>query len=332
MLKWKIQVLSVLAVLVIAAVAGGYFLILARPHPSDPLDSTISFADLEAFAAAHKIAATSDKIADDYEKHYFAGDSTPVNIYISQFGVSAEQTAADSQERPEVYDLIVSRVDELVATEPAIRRAYDKLEKRYPEAVFAPVHLVFGSFQARGLIRPFGILIGAEFFVGGDNTEHYDGSINSGGLVVPPDLLPSQLIHEMAHIQQARKSPFAYMSAGNVLNWVIYEGAADFIATTITGAHTNEAAHAYLASNEAALWCAFYHSRDESRRSHWIDAVVFGRPPGGIAAAFGYRIAEAYFLGNQDDGDAFTDLIELADYEHIYEKSGFSARLALECG
>lgn len=326
-----LRIFSGLAVLGIAVVVGGYFFIFARPHPSDPFDSQISFDDLEAFASAHEIATASDSMADAYEENYFASDSVPVKIYKSQFGISAEQTAADTHERPNVYDLIVSQTDDVIATEQDIRSAYEKLEERYPEAVFAPVHLLFGSFRARGLIRPFGILIGAEFFTGGDNAEDYEGWNNSSGLIVPPALLPSQVIHEMAHIQQARKSPIAYLSNGNVLNWAIYEGSADFIASSITGAHTNEVAHAYLAAHEDDLWCAFYESRDESRQSHWIDADIFGRPPGGITGAFGYRIVEAYYAQIQDSERAFIDLIELADYEHVYEKSGFSARLANAC-
>jgi len=329
--RWILRVLSGLAVLSIAVVVGGYFFIFARPHPSDPLDSQISFDDLEAFSSAYEIASAADSMADAYEKNYFSTESDPVKIYMSQFGISAEQTAADSHERPKVYDLIVARTDDVISTEQDIRSAYAKLEERYPEAVFAPVHLLFGLFQARGLIRPFGILIGGEFFIGGDNAEDYEGWNNSGGLIVPPALLPSQVIHEVAHIQQARKSPIAYMSSGSVLNWAIYEGSADYIASSITGAHTNEIAHAYMASNENALWCAFYESRDESRQTHWIDADVFGRPPGGIAGAFGYRIVEAYYAQVQDNDKAFIDLIELADYEYVYEKSGFAARLANAC-
>jgi len=319
------------AVLAGVIVVGAYFFLLGRPHSTDPLESDISFDDLVAFASAHETAAANDYRADAYASNYFARGTAPVRTYMSQLGISAAQTAADARARPRVYDLIGSRTDDIVATEPDIRNAYIKFKERYPDAVFPPVHLLYGSFQARGLIRPFGILIGAEFFIAGDDAEDTAGWNNSSGLIVRPALLPSQLVHELAHIQQARRNPITHIGNGSVLNWAIYEGAADFVAAKISGAHTSKAAHAYLARNEDALWCAFYESTDESRRSHWLDADVFGRPPGGIAGAFGYQIAEAYYESSQDSDKALVELIELADYWYVYEMSGIESRLADRC-
>jgi hypothetical protein len=331
MRRWILRAISGAAALVFVLVVGGYYSILARSHPSDPLDSQIFFDDLEAFALAHEIATANNFAPEAYEDNYLSTKSPAVKAFVAQLEISAEQIAADARERPGVYDLIVKRANEIVAMEPDIRRAFANLEERYPDAMFPPVHLLYGSYRARGLIRPFGIMIGAEFFVGGDNTDDTEGWNNSSGLVVSPELLSSQLVHELAHIQQARKSPFAYLSNGNVLNWAIYEGAADFIAASITGEHTSEAAHVYLANNEDRLWCAFTAATDEDRRSHWIDASIFGRPPGGIAAAFGYRIAESYYQQHHDPEQAIVELIELSDYEDIYERSGIKARLAKSC-
>ena len=72
--------------------------------------------------------------------------------------------------------------------------------------MFPPIHFLYGSYRARGLIRPFGIMIGAEFFIDGDEAEDAEGWNNSNGLILPPNLLPSQLVHELTHIQQARNS------------------------------------------------------------------------------------------------------------------------------
>jgi hypothetical protein len=330
--RWLLSAMSGSAVLALVLAVGGYFSILARPHPSNPNDSQIFFDDLEAFVLAHEVAAGNSFAPEDYKENYLSRKSPAVKALVAQVGISAEQISADVLERPRVYDVIVNRANEIIAMEPDIRRAFAKLEELYPGAVFPPVYLSYGSYRARGLIRPFGIIIGAEFFVGGDEDEDTDDWNNSSGLIVLPELLSSQLVHELAHIQQARKSPFAYLSNGSVLNWAIYEGAADFIAASITGTHTSEAAHAYLASNEEKLWCAFGAAVDEDRRLHWIDSTVFGRPPGGIAAAFGYRIAESYYGQHQNPEKAIVDLIELADYEEIYERSGIKAQIARSCG
>jgi len=201
----------------------------------------------------------------------------------------------------------------------------------YPDAVFPPVYFAFSGYRARGLIRPYGIILGAEYFVAEAADTSIDGWYDGRGLVVAVELLPSQVIHELAHIQQARSNPFAFVSSGKVLNWVIFEGAADFVATLITGKHANPAAHAYLETSGDAIWCQFYASMDDSRRTYWLDSDVFGVPPGGFASAFGFKIAEAFYATHANKREALVELIELSDYNDIYMQSGFPSRLEGLC-
>ena len=327
--KWIVTGLLVLAAVVPAA---AYLILPVRFYPGDPADAKIIYDDIEAFAKAHELGRANDFAADIYAIHYFDRASDHVESLVRQLEISAGSTAAHAREYPATYDAIVSRLAAIKAVEPSVRDAYEKLEAAYPDAVYPPVYLAFSGFRARGLIRPYGIITGGEYFIGGTSDASSPGWFDGRKLIVQPELLPGQLIHELAHIQQARNSPLSFVDTGSVLNWTLFEGAADYVANTITGTHTNAASHAFLEAKGDPLWCAFYDSLDASRRTHWMDAAVFGAPPGGFAASFGYEIVAAYVENHPDKTKALVNLIELRDYQVIYENSGYRQRLETLCG
>ena len=327
--------LTWLAVSLVTVIAGtllaAYIIMPVRFYPRDPADATILFDDLDAFTKAHQAARNDNLSPDAYATHYFDKGSDAVDSLVWQVKISAQQTADDVHARPQAYDEIIKRFVNVQAAESAIRAAYEVLESTYPDAVYPPVYFAYSGFRARGLIRPYGIIIGGEYFVAGPNDRSIEGWPGARGWMVSADLLPSHLIHELAHIQHARKSPVAFLNSGSVLNWSIYEGAADFVAATLTGAHTNPAGHAFLEETGNALWCEFYRSMGASRRTYWMDSEVFGVPPGGFGASFGFEISAAYYARRKDKKQALIDLIELRDHRKIFESSGYSERLAELC-
>tara|TARA_R100001163_G_C5025396_1_gene167080 strand:+ start:495 stop:1088 length:594 start_codon:yes stop_codon:yes gene_type:complete len=196
--------------------------------------------------------------------------------------------------------------------------------------VYPPVSILYGAYQSRALIRPSQVLISGEYFIGGDDVNDLGNSNNLNGLMKRPSDLPGQVIHELAHIQQARRNPLAVVSTKSLLNWAIYEGSADFIAFTINGTSSNQAAHDYLARNESALWCEFSSSTELNSNSNWISQDLYGEPPRGLAGIFGFQIAKAFYNQSQNKDEAFSDLIEL-DYEQIYLESGIKTDLLNTC-
>ena len=174
-------------------------------------------------------------------------------------------------------------------------------------------------------------MISAEYFTGGNNTLDLADPFNQNGLMNRPTSLPDQVIHELVHIQQARKSPIAVITANTVLKWALYEGVANFITSLITGTHVNNAAHHYLANNESTLWCEFFGTTNTNRKSKWLDKNLFSNPPRGLAGAFGYHIAKAYYDQSEDKDQAFEILVELNDYDDVYEKSGVHSCLSSSC-
>ncbi len=331
MIKWTVRIVGVLATLTIVALVGGYFYFIARSHPADPSEAQISYDDLTTFISVHQEAQTNDDTAAVYAAEYFARDSRPVDTYVSMFGMSAERIAADAQDRPELYAHLVADIANVVATEPEIRAAYAEFKNRYPAAVFPPIYILYGNFQARALIRPYGILFSGEYFIGDDNVSDLTDPHSLNGLMNRPGNLASQVIHELAHIQQAQKHPLVPFFSGDLLRWAVTEGTADFVATLITGSHTNQAAHAFLVGNKDSKWCAFFEAVTSNRGREWLDQSVFAGHPHGIGPAFGYQIVRAYYESGDNKDAAFTALVELDDYRRIYEESGFSARLTTMC-
>jgi len=327
----KKRILSIsIALLVLAIVLpmAGYFYLFGRPHPEDPTDAVVSFEELRLFAEVHREAG-GDR--SNYQEQYFDLGSRAVSTWESQFDLDSAAVAEHVAEKPELYEDFGVRVAAVAATESQIRRAYAELERRYPEAVFSPLHVFFGGYSTRSLIRPFGILFAGEYFTEMPVAMDRESPLYLRGLVAEPEMIVSQAIHEQAHIQQARHSPLA-MFTGTVLERAIYEGTADYVAELITGTRNTAAADRYVEEHGDALWCVFYGSLDLSYRKHWIDAERFGMPPGGIIGVFGYDIAKAYYEEFADPSDGLRALLELEDnYDEIFRRSGFAERLSQRC-
>ena len=328
MKKRSIAIAGGLLVLATLLPVAGYYYQFGRPHPADPAAAIIRFEDLARFAVVHR---ESPGDATAYQREYFDLGGRAVDLWGSQFDVAASGVAEHVAERPALYDDLEARVSALSATEPAIRQAYAELERRYPDAVFSPLHVFFGGYSTRSLIRPFGILFAGEYFLGVPAAMDPESPLYVRGLMAEPDGIVRQVIHEQAHIQQARRSPLA-MFTGSVLERSIYEGTADYVAELITGAHNNSVAHRYVERHGEALWCEFHRSIDLGYRTHWIDAERYGRPPAGIIGVFGHEIARAYYETFESPLEGLEALLELThDYDEIYRRSGLRDRLAAEC-
>lgn len=328
MKKRSIAISIILVTIVVLLSVAGYYYLFARPHPADPEAALISFEDLKRFADAHREA---DGSADVYQRQYFDLGSRQVGIWESQFDMNATDLAGHVAEKSALYEDFDARAATLAATEPDIRQAYVELKRRYPEAVFSPLHVFFGAYSVRSLIRPFGILFSGEYFTGMPAAMDPDSPHYLRGLMAEPEMIVSQAIHEQAHIQQARHSPLA-MFTGSLLERTIYEGTADYVSELVTGTHNNPTALQYVDRHGKALWCDFFRSINVSYRDHWIDAERYGKPPSGITGAFGYNIARAYYRTFEDSAAGLKALLELDEsYDEIFTRSGIRRRLAEQC-
>jgi len=327
MKKHVIRILVGLLALVIVIPLGGYFYVFRQPHPGDPKHAEISFTALQQFA---ELYANAEGNTLNYEA-YFESAGKPVEVWKKSFDVDAGRLEEHASENPRLYEDLQKRFTSVAQTEASIRQSYAELERLYPESVFSPLHVFFGGYSIRSLIKPYGILFAGEYFSGMPVAMNPDDPNYMRGLVSAPAKIVTQTIHEQAHIQQARNSPLA-MFTSTVLERALYEGTADLVAELITGDHNNETAMAWVVGHGDALWCSFYHSLDRSYRDRWIDVGQFGPPPASIFGAFGLPLARAYFETFEDSSQGLQALLELNDsYEEIFERSGMQKNLQRRC-
>jgi hypothetical protein len=324
--RLKKTLLGLLALAIIGPV-GGYFYLFGRPHPADPQMAEVSFDALLQYADMY----AGDSVITLDHQAYLDTPGSSVGVWKYQFDLNAEQMAVHQAENSRLYEELNQRFKAVAATESAIRASYAELEEQYPDAVFSPLHVFFGGYSIRSLIKPHGMFMAGEYFSGMPAGMDPHDPNYLRGLVSEPQMLVSQTMHEQAHIQQARSNPLA-MFTSTVLERAIYEGTADLVSELITGEHNNPTAMAYVSQHGEALWCQFYRSNEESYRTRWIDANAFGRPPASIYGAFGLPIARAYFNTFEDPQKGLHALLELSDsYIEIFEHSGMQQQLARQC-
>jgi hypothetical protein len=203
---------------------------------------------------------------------------------------SAEQLAKSIAAHPDYYASlrgihvdVAERREEFVA-------AFAALEALYPSAVFPDVYFLIGAMNSAGTLAEEGLLIGLDMHGRKPGVDLSSLSSWHQAVLAPADALPNIVAHELVHYQQL---PFS--RDGSLLQAAVGEGAADFIAERIAGAHINAALHDYGRANECALWREFeprMHGTDIGGFLYEGDAAK-GRPAD-TGYFIGYRIVEAY--------------------------------------
>ena len=301
---------------------GAYVFLFGRAHPDNPDNAIISFEGLITFTEWLVSDGAGVTMEQGAAGAYLRSDNKALRRYINQFSISEDAliNSLDAH-RSEMAELL-ARTPELVAQESAIRAAYRDFQRAYPEAVFPPLYIIHGNYEARALIRPFGIIIAAEFF--SSPASGSDPGNRHHGLLNPPAALTAQVIHELAHIQQARRHPWAVITGAGLLEYAITEGTADFVAEQITGINLSTIALEFIDTDAERYWCIFFDAIAQEHNRDWLNHAAFQNRPRGIPRAFGYRIAESYFQKAEDKTLAFRELIELADFNSIYKNSKYS--------
>ena len=316
--KLVFLVIAILAVFLFST----YVFLFGRPHPDESDTALINFEGLTAFTERLVNDGAGVTMAPDAARTYLQNDNKALRRYVGQFHIR-EAALFDTlgSHNSEITELL-ARTPEMAAQEPAIRAAYREFQRAYPDAVFPPLYIIYGNYDARALIRPFGVIIAAEFFSAPDSGS--DPGSPYHGLLNPPTALSAQAIHEMAHIQQARRHPWTVLTGAGLLEYTITEGSADFIAEQITGINLSTVALDFIDTHAELRWCVFFDAIQRGNSREWLDHETFQNRPRGIPRAFGHRIAESYFHNTEDKSLALRELIELGDFKSIYENSGYA--------
>ena len=140
----------------------------------------------------------------------------------------------------------------------------------------------------------------------------------------PPEALPYIIAHELIHFQQDLPEQPTLLEA------VIVEGSADFLAELIAGDHINRHIHEWALPREKAIW---QHLEARAGSSDYSDFLYGGagegRPegwPADVGYFVGYRIAQAYYERADDKKQAIADILTCTDFAALLASSGYAER------
>ncbi|SEL77239.1 hypothetical protein SAMN05216382_2601 [Sphingomonas palmae] len=272
-------------------------LALAAPDtvpPVDPLTATVETSDVDRFAAIFD-AASGVPTAADLQRGYLDPGSEGVRVFtpdrIESAAHLAKAVAADRAGYERALRVCLPIVRE---TQGELRATYLALHGLLPDQSLPRIFLVIGAGNSGGTAAPGVQVLGLEVLCRISET---------------PEALRATLrsfyAHETVHALQHDPDGALAAANGNVLlQNVLVEGAADFIATLVTGRQIDPERAAWGIANERMLWTRFdadlalvQGSGDLSRGKPAGDALYrwignAGDPPTGWKSEAGYWVGQ----------------------------------------
>jgi hypothetical protein len=295
----KVLVLAAAALLLSATDA------IAQRAP-DPLEATISTADVDAFFAVYD-AANGRPTARDVQR-YISGGSPGVQGFIANRIVSAERLAARIADGPQTYADARQCAQQLGNVRERVRASFLALEALYPDATYPQTYILIGRDNSGGTANSDALMIGLEVVC-------RDARSNASMLEVH---LAHLIAHEMIHSLQAG------FAGETVLSQSLNEGAAEFLAELISGQISNAHLTQWTAGHEAEIEQRFAASLDSRDLSAWLyNGRGTAEAPGDLGYWVGYRIVRAYYERAPDKRQAVRDILLSTDAHGFLTASGW---------
>ena len=192
------------------------------PPPADPLTITVDTGDADRFAALFE-RTKGKPTAEQIQTGYLDRGSYGVHVFMAGRIESAANLAATIAAKPEAYARAIRTCLPIVRqTNAELRATYLALHGLFPDQALPRIYIVFGADTSGGTAGPGAQVIGIETLC---------------GLAKSPERLRAILrdfyAHETVHVLQGETDPTT--TAGVLLGSVLVEGAADFVATLVTG-------------------------------------------------------------------------------------------------
>lgn len=301
------------------------------PPPADPLTVQLHIEDAERFARLF-VASKGKPSAETLQKEYLDRGSYGVSVFTPYRIEDAATLAKAIEGDTAAYDRAIREcLPGLKQYNAELRSIYLALHGLYPDKPLPQIYIVFGAGSSGGTAGPNAQVLGLEVLC--------LPAISPNGI---GPTLREFFAHETVHTFQnepryAKKSP--------LLAAALKEGAADFIASIVTGRIPRPDRADWASEREAELWAQFKkdmlathpdkakaapaEAKEASRR--WI--ANYKRSPPGWPHEVGYwvgmRIWQSYYENAKDKHQAIRDVIAWDDPEEILRKSGYEGRGAL---
>jgi Predicted Zn-dependent protease (DUF2268) len=226
-------------------------------------------------------------------------------------------TGATIVEAMTAHPQIFENAKRCMAVLPRVRlrvaSALRKLDRLFPKATFPPVTIVISRGKPAGVADASGVIIGldalcAVTYLNPNMEERFVHTIT----------------HEYTHVQQANLSPALYNDPKpTVLDASLIEGAAEFIATLISGETAYHSPYAPAdRSRDEEVETRFVTDENEADLSRWIDNGTLTEP-GDLGYWVGYRIVKAYYEHAANKRQAVREILEMKNPKAFLAKSGW---------
>ncbi|MBL7860304.1 MAG: hypothetical protein JNJ65_04030 [Cyclobacteriaceae bacterium] len=288
--------------------------VLSWGQNTNPLATEIYTEDLDRFWIALDKAGPEVN-ASLLDAEYLNPGSRGLQGFTKGRIQNADNLAKTIRAHYQYYTSIKPSLDRIAGMKDTIRQSLVRLKALYPKAVYPPVYFVVGALNSGGTTSGNALIIGAEMYGRTEQTptqELDDWLLN---VIKPVEEVTHIVAHELIHFQQK-------YDGGNLLAACIKEGAADFLAESISGRHINQHVHDYANPREAELWSEFKQRMHSKDYSGWLYSSTPGRP-NDLGYWMGYKITKAYFDKQVNKQEAVYNIFHIRNFDTFLVESGY---------
>lgn len=284
------------------------------PPPADPLTVEIETGDADRFAALFERTG-GEVTAEQLQREYLDRGSYGVQVFTPNRIVNAKNLAESVAAKRDLYaKAIRTCLPVAKATTAELRATYLALAGAFPDKPLPRIYLVVGADNSGGTAGPGVQVLGLETLC---------------RIAENPDALREILrgfyAHETVHALQDRENSDA--AGGVLLDSILREGAADFIAALVTGRQIDPVRADWAKPREAELWRQLEADLRITRDTSWSDlkpgspeqaalrrwVANYGQPPRGWPGELGYwmgqRIWQRWYDRQPDKRAALREML-----------------------
>jgi hypothetical protein len=294
------------------------------PGISDPEYFT---SDIDLFWRVFDSTSTNYSAAE-FQDLYVNMGTDGLRDYAGQKGLASSlQSTLRSERYLAYYRAIRENTRDLSGVIQISDRGFSELKKIHPETRFYRVYFLMGALTAGGRVSDNGLLVAVEMFSKNTNTPIGNLSDWHQAVIRNKEYLPSIVLHEFVHKQQAfRRQNSGYAT---LLEQSIVEGMADFVSYYLLDGEpfVNEHLHQYGDAKEKELWLQFEAKMNgTSKGTEWLysgESTSKGHPAD-MGYYMGYKIVEAFSENFLNRDDAVSAMLSMENYTSLLSQSKYA--------
>jgi hypothetical protein len=291
----------------------------ASASTDDPTKARLITSDIKNFWKAYDLAQkdTTNRL-EIYQKYYVDAGSPGLQDYFAYKVRRMKSFIKGHDNKPKFYAAIRKNTFTVEQQKPQMMASFVKFKDLYPAARFPNVYFIIGAFSSGGTSTDNGLLIGLDQTVRTKDIPVQELTLWQNNNLNDLAALPNLVAHELIHFNQQGMA-----GDTTLLQAVLIEGMADFIAEIISGKTPNERLHVWVKGKEKQVWKDFEKEMYLKKASNWIansDQETADKPAD-LGYWVGYEICKAYYDKSTDKKKAIYDMLNIKDYPGFYKSS-----------